>query len=1013
MSNVLRLDTKVTLPDFTLVSASAGCGKTTALTQRFIQILLSDRIPHNRLKNILAITFTNNAASEMKQRILTVLKQASFGVPAVIGELRAILSLDEEELRKRSERGVDIILDQYTDFQVQTIDSFLSRVLTVSAAEFGITPDVEIVLDTTAILDEAFELLAEELGRDGGKRLLLDRLIDLINQLQTTAFVWNPYAKLAEEVKRLYRLISTHTGELAAEGEILGPHREEILRSLLRIDKEASGTGFDKQTWFTEIVDFARDGDVDAIVGRKLDRPVLKKSKHASFASADTALSALLGATRSAVTRYLEARARSHYHPYVQALALLRASIDEVKRRHGQISLGEASKLLADALTGDLVPEIYFSLGERIHHFLIDEFQDTSPIQWATLRPLIENSLSQQGSLFIVGDTKQSIYTFRGGDWRIMRRMMSKQEFPSAGCRQEQLSINYRSAAAIVEFAQTVFHELVPATVPYALADMSGLASYAQTVPEGAAPGCVRVFSFEQGEGRESPKLIELIQDCRRRGYRYRDIAVLTPRNKDVVEVSRWLNEANVKFISHSSLDIRTRRITGELLALLKFLDSPIDNLAFATFLFGEIMRSDPDARAVTDEVRDYLATSRHTGDAQEPLYAHLRATAPELWERYFNTLFTMVGYLPLYELVSRVYGTFSLMDRFAEEQGTLVKFLGVVQSFEATGSNSLKEFLTFADEDSEENHWDIDVSEGEDAVKIMTVHKAKGLGFPVLIALFYDSVPRPVNLFLEETAGGVTLLRIVKSWTERSERLREIYERESELRQVDELNKLYVAITRAEKEMYVLSVKSKRGEMPSTILPPGGFQRGEPAHTIASPRREEAKAAPLLFVRSGGLPEATNSAPIALAETRRGDFIHAVLALLDVTGEDLTDQLHRAVEQVRSTSGAIMDVERIPDLLQQFLRQREIQEWFAQRPGRKVLNEREIVAANGRLYRIDRLVVDPATATVIDFKTGREQDQYREQVKGYMRLASDLFPEQAVQGFLAYVDLNTLRRVE
>ena len=126
-----------------------------------------------------------------------------------------------------------------------------------------------------------------------------------------------------------------------------------------------------------------------------------------------------------------------------------------------------------------------------------------------------------------------------------------------------------------------------------------------------------------------------------------------------------------MKFISHSSLDIRTRTITGELLALLRFLDSPIDDLSFATFLFGEIMRSVPEARAATGELREHLIRSRHADGEAEPLYAHLRSTAPELWEEYFDKLFAMVGYLPLYDLVSQLYGTFSLMDRFAEEHGT------------------------------------------------------------------------------------------------------------------------------------------------------------------------------------------------------------------------------------------------------------------------------------------------------------------------------------------------------
>ncbi len=178
MQETLTPDSALTLPDFTLVSASAGSGKTTALTRRFIQLLLSDRIPHNDLRNILAITFTNNAAAEMKQRILGDLKKAYFGDEEILSQFKNIVSLDEETIRKRAGALVDTILDQYSDFQVQTIDSFLSRVLTVSTLEFGLPPGFEIVLNGNQLLDEAFDHLMMKLVSDPPQRHLLEELLE-------------------------------------------------------------------------------------------------------------------------------------------------------------------------------------------------------------------------------------------------------------------------------------------------------------------------------------------------------------------------------------------------------------------------------------------------------------------------------------------------------------------------------------------------------------------------------------------------------------------------------------------------------------------------------------------------------------------------------------------------------------------------------------------------------------------------------------------------------------------
>src|SRR5207245_2505495 len=152
---VLTIDSEFQLPDFTLVSASAGCGKTSALTYRFIQLLASRHIPNNGLRNILAITFTNNAASEMKQRILEYLKKAHFGDPEILSRLNGILSADDESLKARAGMLVDQILEEYSDFQVQTIDSFLARILKVSALEFGLRPDFTIALESRSILSEA------------------------------------------------------------------------------------------------------------------------------------------------------------------------------------------------------------------------------------------------------------------------------------------------------------------------------------------------------------------------------------------------------------------------------------------------------------------------------------------------------------------------------------------------------------------------------------------------------------------------------------------------------------------------------------------------------------------------------------------------------------------------------------------------------------------------------------------------------------------------------------------
>jgi ATP-dependent helicase/nuclease subunit A len=1020
MSTILPNDSDLRLPDFTLVSASAGSGKTHTLTRRYLQFILSGRIPHTGLKNILAITFTNNAAIEMKRRILELLKKATFGDEETLKDLDELTSLSRDELGMRTEALIDDILDSYSDFQVQTIDSFLSRVMKVSAVDFGLPAQFELVLDSDILLDEAFDLFAEQIATDPGARHLVEALVARVNENQGPyrRFLWNPYDAIAGEVKSIYRTLVSHVGQPAADESPIA--LKELEREILRIIGEVGGaaehSGSSPVVHYQKIIDAARAGDFASVIGRKLDQKVLKVSKDPRYDAAVQEIESLQHELMTVVSGYALAQARLYYQPYIRAYLLLREAIDSVKLRRGEIDLGEASKRLAASLHKEQVPEIYFSLGERIHHYLIDEFQDTNPIQWATLRPLVEESLGQDGSLFIVGDTKQAIYTFRGGDWRIMARMMKEEEFPSAPCKRLTLPLNYRSSEAIVKFSKRVFHELVPERTGKEMADRSGLASFKQDVPKKAkGKGFVGLTSFEAPEvksedARERKRLLGVIDDCLRRGYRHRDIAVLTPRNSDVVNVSGWLNARGIRFLSHSSLDIRTRRITGEVLALLKFLDSPIDDLSYGTVLLSSLFTAAAPEAGI-EEMRRFLFEQHQAEDRSRPLYIAFREHFPELWDRRFEHLLNVVGYLPVYDLVQEIYRVFSVFTAHADEEAALVKLLEVIRDFEAKGNNNLKDFLLFAETDSPDDPWDIVVGPGEDAITVMTVHKAKGLGYPVVILLFYDRSISPKNPFIEEEEEEVRLLRITQDSSAKNDVLGEIYNRQKVLEGVDELNKLYVSLTRAGEEMYILSVKAKRGSFPSELLPSGDFREGTQKRVKAEKSRQEQPFS-IIHPETKGLPQSTAAGPMTLEEVKRGDFVHAILSRIRYSRDDLESQVDEAFRFFQADVRESFDLRSIRERILALLGNPDMAAYFVERADREVKNEFEITMPDGQLQRLDRLVIDTEALAVIDYKTGGESDEYDEQVKRYMKLAGGLYPDRPVSGLLAYVDLNKVQRV-
>ena len=433
MTTILLNDTELHYPDFTIVSASAGSGKTHTLTLKILQLLLSPNVPHNRLNNIVAMTFTKNAAAEMRQRVLENLKKAYHGNRVVLDQLCSLVSLEEVNLRNRCGELIETILRDYTAFQVQTIDSFIARVFRASALEFGFSPTLEIVLDNNTILDAAFEEFARELASDPSKQKLLEKLTDILVESQnpSSRFIWNPYQKLSDEVRRLYNTLSALSKDVLpllpemGQGDTL---RREILNTFQQLSTLVRQSGLEMTKNFEHVIAVAQAGDVERLIELKsINKPVkagkskIEKEKTEEW---NAQFAPIVKKLNSLAASYVVEQAYHYYLPYVEAHKLFRDTIEQIMRRNGQMNLSDIYRKFLSYITEEIVPQVYYYLGDSIFHYLIDEFQDTAPVQWESLQPLFSEALSKHGSLFIVGDTKQSIYAFRNADWRIMKRVM-------------------------------------------------------------------------------------------------------------------------------------------------------------------------------------------------------------------------------------------------------------------------------------------------------------------------------------------------------------------------------------------------------------------------------------------------------------------------------------------------------------------------------------------------------------------------------------------------------------
>lgn len=1023
----MEKDSALKFPHVTILKASAGSGKTYALARRFVLFLLSSSIPRNRLQNLLAITFSNNAAKEMKERILRLLKGICLGEGDAISEFEAALSLRGPALQEKAGELIEEILENYSDFQVKTIDSFMTKVFKASSVDFGYNPDFEILMNNRPTMEYAFSLYLKKVRENTAEGRFMSDVLDamIANRPGDSSYPWEPAGEILDEIAEVYGRLSTSGKPVQIPETDSAINRlTEAINDSVRLLEEAIET-----SGLTRSRGSSCEGIVAAVnAGRFRDlpdkgmknAPVCKPGKQADGEAYHDVLEKWTE-LEELIESYAQAQALAHYVPYLRVYRSFSEILERTKRLEGKVFIEDVNRWLAGYVREDIAPDIYCRLGDVISHYLIDEFQDTSPLQWRSLFPLLENALSEQGSLFVVGDTKQAIYGFREADYRIMRGMERRNPFPSAHHSVQELATNYRSDEKVVTFAEHVFQRILPEHDTYVeAANESGLSSYSQGVGP-ARRGCgyveTHLLARDDETTPERVKLLEIMEDLTERGYGYSDVTVLTSKNDEVIKLTTWLNSAQIPVISYSSLDIRKRRLVGEIIALLEFLDSPVDNLAFATFLLGDTFKSVclREGVGATEKIRDFCFSNRNAKG--RPLYKIFQEEMTDFWNRYFDRLFRSSGYLPLYDLLVEIFRVFDFFGSFGDrEEAILVKMLEVAKDLEVQGGSSLRSFLQFAVESPiGDADWNVDVPQGMDAVKVMTVHKAKGLGFPVVILMLYGERNKGFKYIVDDRGDSIVLLHLTKKTASCDKDFERLYREEERKERVNKLNSLYVGLTRAGSELHVIGVKRAKEGFPFDLFPNGSqFCSGERRTTEGA----RTKKAVLLdaFHYEGRAPMPSGPAEkLHFEEKRRGDLIHRVLSLLPYVTENFTEELAGAVERSCEEMGVEAKTHDVVGRIEGLLRGPQLFPYYEHRPDRTVFLEYELADAAGHLFRLDRLVVDPHRVTVIEYKTGGEGDyeeKHRAQMQNYLALVSDIFPDRDVEGLIGYVDAANVTRV-
>ncbi len=1041
-------------PEVRVVEASAGSGKTYALAKRYVQLILNpslnlEKVP---IRNVLALTFTNKAAFEMKARILEFLKRIALkqlSKPEENDILKPI-GLNSAQASLKAFSVMEGVIRHYNFFQVQTIDKFINAILSGCAFKIGLTANFKIKTNSAEYLQYSLDTLIDLARQDKEVLRAFERFLHHYLYLENRSG-WFPKNDILTIITTLFEKNNTYgldfkTSPFTPEDVIKKKVSilEEI-KSLRKILPQETHAGFIKSL-DKFLGKHTKGFDIDSISDYfAREAPPLKKGTAVSHE-----VDHLWTKIGKGLKKLCEEEAYSLFDPYVDMFLRVIGGFYALASKDDCLFLNELNKRAGSLFDEDhvTVEELYYRLATRFHHYLIDEFQDTSRLQWRNLEKMTEEALSTGGTLFYVGDRKQAIYGFRGGDVGLFDDI--KGAFGAFNVVTDVLANNWRSQRKIVEFNNAVFSldnlkrfiaqkesydvgKNKKAPVRFSdgdILEISDIFQSAQQVPQAATDdGYVHMeyIDVDKKEERDHvirEKLITLVRDLKGR-FAYRDIAILTRGNKEIKEITNWLLEEDIPVESERTSDITENAFIVELVAFFKFLDSPIDNLAFSTFILGDIFTRATGLSA--EEMHRFVFSFRQrmAGEKDLYLYTEFRERFPEVWKTFIDEFFRNVGLYPLYELAITIYSRFQILDHCRGAQGFLMHFLELIKKIEEEHTD-IASFLGYFEELKGEDLY-VQVADS-DAVKILTIHKSKGLEFPVVILPYLamdvvigaSSGEYQPSYVLRRHDEHMELLRLKTKYLKFSDDLYRIYSQEYKKAFSSELNSMYVALTRPCNELYGFIPKRAGNSFNCAqfLIPEDHYIQGkQKRYESAGP-----EDAAILKIPPSDYPdwigylkdEFLDAGQLRNRQHRlKGKIMHDILSLIGNLSDGGREKIvARALAQAKLHFTQAGDWKGYETQLDELLAHQDIKKFFYC-DAAEVYTEKEIINAFGHTKRADRLIVFESEAWIVDFKSAKDpKGQYEAQVEEYKDILQGIYSHREIKGFLIYLDCFQVEEV-
>jgi ATP-dependent helicase/nuclease subunit A len=1064
---------------FSIYRSSAGSGKTRTLAKEYLKLALKYKADY--FKYILAVTFTNKASQEMKDRILDYLDKFAKGKPDDLAEeLKKETGLDDQTFQQYSQAVQAEILHKYSHFSISTIDAFFQKVIRSFTREAGLVGDYRLEVEHDAVVEEVIDNLIDELGSN---KELTDWVVEFAKENLENERAWDVRFNLIDFAREIFReefkSIEDVVNRTTATPGFFKALRESLWKQKNSFLSKVSGPAreiledIDKNGWTPDDFYFGKGSGLFTLLKNFRDEKNIgkmkppgervkthfnaggswpgKKTAHAreihKLATEKFAplLSEILITYDSLFSKALSAELALKNLYVFGLITDISRKLKEYKDENNVMLLADAPKFLNGVIQDSDTPFIYEKVGSFYRNYLIDEFQDTSGMQWKNFQPLIINSLDQGYPSLVVGDVKQAIYRWRGGDLNLLQKDVTH-VIGDERVNAQELDRNFRSATQIVNFNNELFKAAASVVAVETGATLSS-DTYHDIQQKNflAADGFVhiefikeptaeekQIFATDDDDDSGSPskwqeiameELARSLERLQQAGASLKDIAILVRKNEEGQRIANYLlqykNSGNAKpeclydVVSNESLRIDGAASVNLLLGAMRYLLNGEDSVARAQLGYEfarlhEPNRELPEVFAVTNQ-------------------AIFENNLPEAFKYQKASL----KKLPLIELTETLIEIFQIGKRTGELV-YLQAFQDLVLEFYNRERNDLGAFLEWWEANSYKKS--VQISGEVNAAQILTVHKSKGLQFNYVIipfcAWYLDHEPfKAPNLWVatdQSPFDNAGFVPVKYQQSLKQTLFAEQYNEERTRSYLDNLNLLYVAFTRAKYGLIVTlphpGVRGTRGTVAallynsiqnnltlkafwndaSAILTSGEWlvKKGNTDTVTNSVRLAEYHASSWrdkLVIKQSGTTFFEQADSVAREKINYGIHMHAVLSRMKYAGD-----LNETIERI-SREGLITHDERpgILNALKEILLIPHVSDWFSN--AWEVKTEVPILLPGGKENRLDRLIFKNKKAIVIDFKTGEAKRNDNEQVLDYMEILRQMnFTD--VQGFLLYI---------